>query len=579
MGVRTGQDEQPPARGARLDIRCGLESVAGRTADNQDYAGIYLGDAASCARHGIIAALADGVGGAKGGRIAAELAVSSFIDGYLAQSETIGIRRAAGISLDALNRWIHGQGRADARLAGMATTLTTLILRGREAHVIHIGDSRLYRWRDGRLLRMTTDHTDQQTATTGGLLRAIGAEDSVRADYECWPLAENDRFLLCSDGVYGALDDRQITDLLADRNAPEGVARRVVQDAIGAGSADNCSAIVIDIAELPAADRGELDQIAAALPIGEIPRIGDRIDGYDLLGILAEGRNSTLFRARDSSDDTTVVVKFPTPELAEAGDARAAFVRETWIGARVRNPWLTTVLEPAPGRRTRLYSVMPYYEGQTLESRLQRRPRVTLAEGIAIGRKLARAITVLHRAGIIHRDVKPHNVILQEGGGLRLTDFGLARLSQFDSAHSAERVPGTAAYMAPEMFEGNAGDEATDQFALGITLYRVFSGGEFPYGAVDSFTRPRFGAPVPLSRHRPDLPSWLEGLLARAFARTPEERFGDVLELSFTLENRAEQKSEGQHKPPLYHRNPVRFWQLICLVLAALLLLSYLGHR
>ncbi|MDC6636551.1 protein kinase, partial [Leclercia adecarboxylata] len=128
----------------------------------------------------------------------------------------------------------------------------------------------------------------------------------------------------------------------------------------------------------------------------------------DLLAILTEGRNSTLFRARDSHDDSTVVLKFPTPELAEAGDARAAFVRETWIGARVRSPWLATVLEPAPGRRTRLYSVMPYYRGQTLESRLQQRPRVTLAEGIAIGRKLARAITVLHRGGIIHRDVKPH---------------------------------------------------------------------------------------------------------------------------------------------------------------------------
>jgi serine/threonine protein kinase len=189
---------------------------------------------------------------------------------------------------------------------------------------------------------------------------------------------------------------------------------------------------------------------------------------------------------------------------------------------------------------------------------------VTLAEGIAIGHKLARAITVLHRAGIIHRDVKPHNVILQDGGGLRLTDLGLARLSQFDSAKSAERVPGTAAYMAPEMFEGNAGDEATDQFALGVTLYRVFSGGQFPYGEVDSFTRPRFGVPVPLSR---------------AFARAPEERFGDILEFSFTLENRAEQKDEGRQRPPLYHRNPVRFWQLISLLLAALLLQSYLGHH
>jgi serine/threonine protein phosphatase PrpC len=568
-----------PARDARLEIAIGLESTRGAASDNQDYPGVYVGDPASIARYGVVAALADGVGGARGGRIAAELAVSSFIDGYLAQSETIGIRKAAGRSLDSLNRWIHGQGRSDPRLAGMATTLSVLILRGREAHVIHVGDSRVYRWRDGRLTRMTVDHIDETVSTRNALLRAVGAEDSVRADYECWPLALNDRYLLCSDGVHGVLDDRQIGEILGNRGPPEGIAKQLVADSLASASQDNCSALVIDITQLPAADQVELDQIAAALPISEMPRIGDTVDGYKLGSIIAEGRNSCLFKAVDEADGGAVVLKFPTPELAEAATARAAFVRETWIGARVRSPWLASVIEPAPNRRTRLYTVMPYYAGQTLEARLKQRTPMPLREGIAIGTKLARAVTVLHRAGIIHRDIKPHNVILQDGGGLRLTDFGLARLREFDTRPSDQPIPGTPSYMAPEMFHGNPGDELTDQFALGVTLYRMFSGGVFPYGEVEAFARPRFGRPALLARRRSDLPGWLDEILARAVAVSPEDRYGDVLEFAFALEHRAEQKPVSAMPLPLYHRNPILFWQLLSLLLAALLVLSLLTRH
>lgn len=570
----------PPTRSARLEVRVGLESTRGTASDNQDYLGIYLGDTASSARYGVIAALADGVGGAKGGRIAAELAVSSFIDGYLAQKETLGIQRAAGISLDALNRWIHGQGRADGRLTGMATTLTILILRGREAHLIHVGDCRIYRWRDGRMLCLTTDHVDDQPGGRGNaLLRAIGAEDSVRADYESVPLALKDRFLLCSDGIHSTLEDSRIAEILADRSSPESIAKRVVDDALTAGSDDNCSALVIDVTQLPAADYVELNEAAAGLPIIDLPRIGEIVDGYKLTGIIAEGRNSCLYKAIDESDGATVVLKFPTPELAEGTTARASFVRETWIAARVRSPWLATVLEPAPGRRRQLYTVMPYYPGQTLETRLKHRPPISLKEGCAIGMKLAKAVAVLHRARIIHRDLKPHNIILQDGGGLRLADFGLTRLIGVDRSTSDELPPGTAGYMAPEMYHGNQGDEQTDQFSLGVALYRMFSGGRFPYGEAEAFARPKFGTPIPLTRFRPDLPQWLDTILARAIAVSPDDRYGDVLEFSFALEHRAEHNPPGSRPRPLYQRNPLVFWKLLSALLFGLLILDHFrGH-
>src|SRR5713101_4161992 len=166
----------------RLEIRVGLCTARGRRPQNEDYGGVYLGTAEQQARLGIIAAIADGVGGAKGGRVAAELAVRTFIDGYLSQSETRGVRQASARGLEAANRWIHAMGRSDPALQDMACTFTALVLRGRLAHIIHIGDTRLYRLRDDRLSLLTNDHTLSGTGRSHILTRAIGSAPAIPMD-------------------------------------------------------------------------------------------------------------------------------------------------------------------------------------------------------------------------------------------------------------------------------------------------------------------------------------------------------------------------------------------------------------
>src|SRR5437764_5537152 len=146
------------AAARQLELRIGWCSEAGRRAANEDYVGTWTGTPAQRARQGAVAALADGVGGAPGGRFAAETAVRGFIDFYLGARETIGVRKAAGNAAEAVNRWLHAMGRVDTLRNGMATTLTAVILRGRQAHILHVGDTRLYRLRDGLLARLTQDH-------------------------------------------------------------------------------------------------------------------------------------------------------------------------------------------------------------------------------------------------------------------------------------------------------------------------------------------------------------------------------------------------------------------------------------
>ena len=266
---------------------------------------------------------------------------------------------------------------------------------------------------------------------------------------------------------------------------------------------------------------------------------------------------------------------------------RGAFLRETWIASRVQSPFVGEILQLGADRQTQLYIAQPFYEGETLESRLKRKPALSLTAGLDIAQKLAKGIAALHRAGVIHRDIKPDNVIIQppaarEGVGVKLIDFGVARLGQSPDALGIAE-PGTPSFMAPELFDGKPADATTDQFALGVTVYRLFTG-QFPYGEIEPFTHPRFGISAPLASRRPDLPAWLDKTIGRAIAVNPKDRYEDVLEFMFELEHGAYRASPIQVQPkPLYHRNPLLFWKivagLLALALLALLFTTRVGQN
>lgn len=558
----------------QLVFSAAVASRRGRREDNQDYAGIAQPSPQDLACRGVVAAIADGMGGAKGGRVAAELCVRSFMDAFYSLAETLSIEQLLDRSLDAANRWIHAMGKRDPNLAHMATTFSALVLRGRRAHLVHVGDSRIYRLRGERLERLTTDHTLNGPELDHILYRAVGLEPLLRTDYAVHPLEIHDRFLLCSDGLHGALKHTEITRILLERAAPQSSADALADLALQRGGSDNITALVVDVIGLPRIDRQSLREIIESLPIAELPEAGDTVDDFQLEERLSSGRYSALFRAVDQRSGNPVVIKFPHPRVASERQYHDAFVRESWIGGRVKSPWVAEILEQPPERQSRLYSVMPYYRGITLERYLRRNARIGLEPGIDIALKLCKAVHALHRQHIVHRDVKPDNILLTEGGGLKLLDLGIARVPAWDE-DPTDPLPGTASYMASELFQGERGSVASDVFALGVTLYRLFSGGAYPYGEIEPFSTPRFGKPKPLTSRRPDLPVWLDAALARAVAVEPGERYADAIELAFELESGLSKgggKRLSVRPVPLYQRNPVLFWQLTALLLFGLLM-------
>ena len=573
---QVGAADALPAVETGVQARAGFASKTGPRKDNQDFAAAVYGAELPQPRQEVIAAIADGIGGAKGGRAAAETAVRGFLDGFCDLPETIEVQRAGARIVSALNGWINTQGRQDPDLEGMGCTFTALVLRGRVAHLLHVGDTRAYRLNRDRLSCLTVDHVRPDgSGRSQTLTRALGVEAEVRLDYATQPVALHDRFLLCSDGVHGFLSELEIADFLRDRSAPEDTAGALVAAALQAGTTDNCTALVLDVVALPTAGSADIGAAVARLPVLPVPVTGETIDGFALKALISDGRYTRLFGGADEVEGGSVALKFPKPQTASIEAYHAAFVREAWVGARVNNPGIGRVIELPPGRQTRLYTVMPLYEGELLETRLARSPALGLEEGRTIAVALARAAAALHRAGIIHRDIKPDNVILEGDGALKLIDLGVVRVPGLEE-FPPDTPPGTAAYMAPEMLAGEPGNEATDIYALGVTVFRAFTR-EYPYGNADATSPPRHARLRDFSALRPDLPAWVGAVLGRAITVDPARRFRDMTELALEFE-------AGPARPPiaaprpltLYERAPVRVWQGIAALLAAALAASLL---
>jgi len=224
--------------------------------------------------------------------------------------------------------------------------------------------------------------------------------------------------------VHGYLAAETIADIMRERVSSEDTARALVAAALQSDSSDNCTALVLDVVGLPTAESADIGANIAQLPIIPVPLGGETIDGFVLKVLLSDGRYSRLFGAEDEVEGGEVALKFPKPQVASVATYRAAFVREAWVGARVTSPWVGHTIELPPGRQSCLYTVMPLYQGELLETRLARSPALGLEEGRNITIRLARAAAALHRAGIVHRDIKPDNVILEGEGSLKLIDLG-----------------------------------------------------------------------------------------------------------------------------------------------------------
>lgn len=577
------------AKSASIPFDAGHATHQGRRSRNEDFVGMVTPLEPEWSSKGMVAAIADGVSGNDGGREASEYAVRGLLTDYYATPDTWTVTHALERVIRAINQWVQHQGSVRTELAGMASTLTAVVLRGRFYYFAHVGDSRLYLLRGGTLQCLTTDHVWDRPEMQHVLTRAVGLDSRIAIDLGMGEVQEQDVFLLATDGVWDALPQADLAYHLAElregRRSAGDTARMLVDAALAAGSTDNASALAIRIDTLPAASRHDVLTMTQQLPVPPRRNPGQMIDRYLIESLLHASATTLLYRVVDTtlpvSARRPLVLKTLHPDRGGDIAERAAFAREQWLARRVVARFFPQSVSVE--KQSFLYYLSTYHEGHTLRERIDAGSHLTVPEVLAMGCKLARAIGALHRRSILHRDIKPDNIHLGADGELRLLDLGVAQ-SGFDNdrddVHDAPQA-GTPSFLAPEQFDDAPSSRRTDLYAAGVTLYWALTR-RYPYGEIEPFQHPRFGDPVRPTRYRPDLPAWLENVLLRAVARDAPDRFETAEELLLALERGATRPLPSVGAAPLVKRNPVLLWQsiaLVSIVLNLLLLFWIAAHE
>ncbi len=551
-------------------------TTAGIRERNEDFVGMVTPPEPEISTKGMIAAVADGVSGSDGGREAAEYSVRGLLTDYYATPDTWPVTQALDRVIKAINSWVQKQGSTRAERGGMATTLTTLVVRGNYYYFAHVGDSRLYLLRNGTLKRLTADHVWDRPEMQHVLTRAIGIDSQLAIDHGMGELQQDDIFLLATDGVWSALPQDDIawhlSALTGQPTPPDDAAKKLVESALAAGSKDNATALVVRVLQLPEENLRDALSGAAQLPVPPRLKPGQSLDGYVVEALIHSSAATLLYRVLDPRTQRKLVLKTLTPERADDPQETSAFVHEEWLARRVVARFFPQVV--APDVKNYLYYLSTWHEGHTLQALLDAGGHLTVPDLVAHATRLVRAIGALHRRSIIHRDIKPANVHLGDDGELRVLDLGVAKSGMESEQQDLSPQAGTPSFLAPEQFDGQPASARTDLYATGVTLYHALTR-HYPYGEVEPFQRPRFGEPVPPTRYRPDLPLWLENLLLKAVAKNPDERFETAEEMLLALERGASRPVLAPAPAPLAQRDPLATWKIIgatSLVLNLLLL-------
>ncbi len=301
----------------------------------------------------------------------------------------------------------------------------------------------------------------------------------------------------------------------------------------------------------PAREEEEEEPALAYLePAGRPDSLG-RIGHYEVLQVLGKGGFGVVFRAFDVTLHRVVAVKVLSPLMAATSPARKRFLREARTSAQVRHENVVQVYEV--GEQPLPYLVMELIPGETLQQRIDRTGPLDVPEVLRIGRQIAEGLAAAHAQNLVHRDVKPANVLL-EGGVMRvkLTDFGLARAADDASMSQSGTVAGTPMFMAPEQARGDSLDHRADLFSLGSLLY-VMCTGRPPFRANNTLAvlkRVAEDTPRPIREIIPEVPQWLCDLITKLHAKAPDQRFQSAREVADTLAEMLEGvQAHGRSEP------------------------------
>lgn len=561
-------------------------SLTGKRDENQDaFIVKYPRTKDELTYKGVVACIADGVSCSNQAQQASQTATTQFVSDYYATPSSWSIKRSACELLTSLNRWLYNQGKDHLYHNGMVTTFSAVVIKSNTGYIFHIGDSRIYLYRDNHLTLLTRDHQRTNFGHQHYLTRALGMDEKVEIDFQTLPLKENDRFILTTDGVHETLTHEEIKQQISNIDSCQTLAQALCDEALLKGSTDNTSCIVLKVNELP--DFNLIEHQTSLLEKNIPPALkqGQNIDHFEIRSPLYEGPRSHVYLAFDRQKGGNVIIKVPSLNYSDDPETLKRFANEQWIATQLDSRRVMKMY-PRPVYSKFIYQVCEYIEGSTLRQWMHDHPNPPLEIVREIVDGIVKAARVFQRADMIHRDLKPENIMVTRDLKVKIIDFGTVEakgLSEMQQDESTSFPLGSVNYTAPEYINTGEASTLSDLFSIGVIGYEMLTG-SLPYKEHSQQTlqqarhvRWEYHS---MKAYREDIPLWIDLAFKKATAEIPSNRYqamGDFIADLFTPNT---QLLNDVDNKPLIKRNPILFWKSLALlacsaaVIEGLLLLS-----
>lgn len=601
-------------------------STAGVKARNQDAYAFHVSDNPN---QSSVFVIADGVSSSTVSQIASDFATRQFIRLFNMAPEQWSVKSRAETIIKEINALLYTRTQKSPFCytpeKGYVCTFTVAVVTGNRVDVFHVGDCQIQvlskNAQSPILLTKPHRQVSESEPSQSYLTKALGVQANIDIDHTTLTLNSSSTLSISSDGVYEFVSLPSILKKINESETlPENQAALVVHEAFTRGSDDNLTLLLVKVLVASAdglnvhshppyagvsssphssvLNRPLGDQLItnsevsdavvnysnqqSDLQVCEEPATanlstGDEIDGLKLERQLYTSARSHVFIAIHSfceaiNTNSPVVVKTPATDFTLSPEMLNGFLIESWFARRINSSHVikspTFIDLGLPYSPSAFYSVSEYVQGQTLAQWAVDNPTPPLEQVRNIIEQVGKGLQAMHRQGILHRDIRPDNIIISEQGHCTIIDLGSAALADAPSLYSDTPIPGAALFAAPEYFIGNVGSERSDLFSLAVLTYYLLCG-RYPYRTKLAHCRTlaeqkKLTYQTALDPKRP-IPNWVDSALKRALHVNPDKRFSTLSEFLFSL--RYPNPSQHTEYEPLVKRHPLFVYKVLILAL------------